>query len=68
MGRARQMAAIVASGDRREALATIVAPTVVIHGEADPLVPVEGAATPPPSSLMRSCTPSPAWVMICPNS
>ena len=42
VGRARQMAAIVASGDRREALATIVAPTVVIHGEADPLVPVEG--------------------------
>ncbi|CAN5739968.1 alpha/beta hydrolase [soil metagenome] len=42
VGRARQMAAIVASGDRREALTTIVAPTVVIHGEADPLVPVEG--------------------------
>ncbi len=42
VGRARQMAAIVASGDRREALATIVAPTVVIHGEADPLVPIEG--------------------------
>ncbi|WP_340644128.1 alpha/beta hydrolase [Phenylobacterium sp.] len=42
VGRARQMAAIVASGDRREALATIVAPTVVIHGEADPLVPVQG--------------------------
>lgn len=42
VGRARQMAAIVASGDRREAMATIVAPTVVIHGEADRLVPVQG--------------------------
>lgn len=42
VGRSRQMAAIVASGDRRAALATISAPTVVIHGGADPLVPVEG--------------------------
>lgn len=41
-GFARQMAAIYASGDRRSKLATITAPTVVIHGTADPLVPVEG--------------------------
>jgi pimeloyl-ACP methyl ester carboxylesterase len=38
----RQMAAIRASGDRRERLATIKAPTMVLHGEADPLVPVIG--------------------------
>ena len=42
VGFSRQMAAIVASGDRREALATITAPTVVIHGADDPLVPIEG--------------------------
>ena len=39
-GVARQMAAIRASGDRRAKLATITAPTMVLHGEADPLVPV----------------------------
>jgi pimeloyl-ACP methyl ester carboxylesterase len=42
VGFSRQMAAIVASGDRRGALAQIAAPTVVIHGADDPLVPVEG--------------------------
>lgn len=41
-GFARQMAAIVASGDRRAALAGITAPTVVIHGEDDPLVQPTG--------------------------
>jgi pimeloyl-ACP methyl ester carboxylesterase len=38
----RQMAAVRASGDRRQRLATIKAPTMVLHGEADPLVPVIG--------------------------
>ncbi|WP_432768265.1 MAG: alpha/beta fold hydrolase [Sphingopyxis sp.] len=41
-GVARQMAAIVADGDRRAMLKRIAAPTLVIHGEADPLVPVAG--------------------------
>ena len=41
-GYLRQMAAIIASGDRRPKLAAITAPTLVIHGDADPLVPVEG--------------------------
>ncbi|HEX3916064.1 MAG TPA: alpha/beta hydrolase [Caulobacteraceae bacterium] len=41
-GVARQMAAIRASGDRRPRLAAITAPTVVLHGEADPLAPVAG--------------------------
>jgi pimeloyl-ACP methyl ester carboxylesterase len=40
-GVARQMAAIVADGDRRAMLKTIRVPTLVIHGEADPLVPLE---------------------------
>lgn len=40
-GFARQLAAIVADGDRRTRLKAITAPTVVIHGIADPLVPIE---------------------------
>lgn len=39
-GTARQMLAIAASGDRTGLLPQITAPTLVIHGEADPLVPV----------------------------
>jgi pimeloyl-ACP methyl ester carboxylesterase len=37
---ARQLLAILANGDRRPLLRTISAPTLVIHGEADPLVPL----------------------------
>ena len=40
-GFARQLAAIIASGSRKEALKSVTAPTLVIHGDADPLVPVE---------------------------
>lgn len=42
VGFQRQYAAITASPDRRPKLAKVTASTVVIHGEADPLVPVEG--------------------------
>ena len=38
----RQLAAIIASGDRTEALAQVTAPTVVIHGSDDPLITVSG--------------------------
>lgn len=41
-GFARQMAAIIADGDRRPLLRTIKVPTLVIHGEDDPLVPLAG--------------------------
>lgn len=41
-GFARQMAAIMGNGDRRLRLAAITAPTLVIHGADDPLVPVAG--------------------------
>lgn len=41
-GFARQVAAIVADGDRRAMLGQVSAPTLVIHGTDDPLVPVEG--------------------------
>jgi pimeloyl-ACP methyl ester carboxylesterase len=56
-GTARQYVAIGASGDRRAALATITAPTLVIHGLADPLVPFEAgrdvAATIPGADLLE---------------
>ncbi len=39
-GVARQLAAIIASGSRRAALAGVRTPTLVIHGDADPLVPL----------------------------
>lgn len=42
LGVARQLAAVIANGDRRPKLAKIKAPVVVLHGEADPLVSVEG--------------------------
>jgi pimeloyl-ACP methyl ester carboxylesterase len=42
VGFLRQYAAVMASPERRGKLAKVTAPTVVIHGEADPLVPVTG--------------------------
>lgn len=41
-GMPRQLAAIIDDGCRRERLARVTAPTLVIHGEADPLVPLPG--------------------------
>ena len=41
-GVARQLAAINASGSRRERLANVSVPALVIHGEDDPLVQIEG--------------------------
>lgn len=38
----RQMLAILANGSRVELLKTINLPTLVLHGEGDPLIPVEG--------------------------
>lgn len=39
-GTARQLAAVLADGDRSALLSRITAPTLVIHGQNDPLVPV----------------------------
>lgn len=39
-GVARQMVAVIASGSRREALARVETPTLVLHGDADPLLPL----------------------------
>jgi len=41
-GAMRQLAAITVNGDRRAKLAKITAPTLVMHGDEDPLVRVEG--------------------------
>jgi len=41
-GVARQMLAIIASGNRRKALRNVKVPTLVIHGTADPMVPDDG--------------------------
>ena len=42
-GTLRQLVAVAADGDRSPLLGRITAPTHVIHGEADPLVPVAAA-------------------------
>ena len=41
-GVSRQMAAVIANGDRRPGLQKLATPTLVIHGTDDPLVPVTG--------------------------
>ncbi len=41
-GMYRQVAAIIDDGDRTERLASVTAPTLILHGEDDPLVKVEG--------------------------
>ena len=43
LGSLRQLVAIIASGDRTRLLARIKAPVTIIHGSADPLVPVAAA-------------------------
>lgn len=40
-GMARQLVAVAASADRTALLARVTAPTLVLHGRDDPLVPVE---------------------------
>lgn len=44
-GTQRQLLAVCAQPDRRAALAALQAPTLVLHGRADPLVPVAAAHT-----------------------
>jgi pimeloyl-ACP methyl ester carboxylesterase len=43
-GVTRQFAAIVGSPDRRPGLAQVTVPTLVVHGDADPIVTVPGGA------------------------
>ncbi len=39
-GTARQYAAIMASGSRKEQLKSLETPALIIHGDADPLIPL----------------------------
>ena len=70
VGIARQLVAILASGDRTERLRELDVPTLVIHGDSDPLVDVSGgratAAAIPGSELriiegMGHDLPQGAW-------
>jgi pimeloyl-ACP methyl ester carboxylesterase len=53
----RQLTGVLASGDRTAALANVNVPTTVIHGEADPLIQVDGgdatAAAIPGAKLVK---------------
>ena len=69
-GVARQLRAVLASGSRKERLASVKAPTLVIHGTVDPLVRPEGgkdtAASIPGARLlmiagMGHALPIPMW-------
>jgi pimeloyl-ACP methyl ester carboxylesterase len=72
-GVSRQMLAISASGNRRPKLAKVTVPTLVIHGSADPLVPLahgrDVAASIPGAKLrviegMGHTLPRQAWPQI----
>lgn len=60
-GAARQYAAIIASGDRVGLLPRVAAPTLVLHGEADPILPLahgQDIASLVPGARLRSY---PGW-------
>jgi pimeloyl-ACP methyl ester carboxylesterase len=72
-GVGRQLRAILASGSRKARLASVTAPTLVIHGTVDPLVRPEGgidtAASIPGAKLlmvegMGHAIPIPMWPQI----
>ncbi|MGI9024311.1 MAG: alpha/beta fold hydrolase [Burkholderiaceae bacterium] len=69
-GKLRQLAAFLASGNRSPALRALSVPTLVIHGDVDPLVPLaagkETAAVIPDAHLhviagMGHALPMPIW-------
>ena len=66
LGVARQLLAIHASGDRTPALRQLDVPTLVVHGEDDPLVQVDGgratAAAVPGAELLVVAR---AWATTC---
>ena len=70
---ARQLMAIYAHGNRKPHLTSVTAPTLVIHGAEDPLVPLEGgkdtAETIPGAEIliidgMGHSLPKDAWPQI----
>ena len=69
-GKLRQLAAFLASGNRSPSLRDLAVPTLVIHGDVDPLVPLEAgretAAVIPDAKLhvvadMGHALPMPMW-------
>ena len=46
---ARQRTAMMASGDRRKQLANLNVPTLVIHGDQDPVIRPQGGCSHAPS-------------------
>lgn len=72
-GKTRQLRAVLASGSRKERLAAVAAPTLVIHGSLDPLIRpqagIETAASIPGAKLlmiegMGHALPKPFWPSI----
>jgi pimeloyl-ACP methyl ester carboxylesterase len=57
-GVSRQLAAILASGDRTEELTSVVAPTLVIHGDRDRMVATSGAR-----ATHRAIPSSTLWIV-----
>ncbi|HVV36430.1 MAG TPA: alpha/beta fold hydrolase [Acidimicrobiales bacterium] len=57
-GRARQVAAIARSGSRQEALRSLAVPTLVLHGDADRLVPIDAGR------LTHECIPGSTFSVV----
>ncbi len=73
-GVARHVAAIVSQPDRTEALGRLRMPTLVVHGNEDPLVSLSGGeatarAIPGAEFLVMEgvghCLPRPVWAQVC---
>jgi pimeloyl-ACP methyl ester carboxylesterase len=55
---------MLASGDRRKALSHIHVPTLVIHGDADPLFRPKGGEATAAAILGLALSSTPAWAMV----
>ena len=64
---ARQRAAVIASGDRRRALAGLRMPVLIIHGEQDPIIRPKGGRTTAQAIPGARLVTYPAWATTCPE-
>lgn len=64
-GTRRQLAAVLAAGDRSRELARIAVPTVVVHGSADRLISPSGGRATATAIRRRGWSSSRAWAMTC---
>ena len=64
---ARQRAAVIASGDRRRALAGLRMPVLVIHGEQDPIIRPKGGRSTHRPFPAHGSSPTRAWATTCPE-